>query len=217
MIQGYARLHRSAPDARRRSYGEGSMRALLERPVSRPRIGPSTTFLGWLSGDRLPEPRQSVGIFAAVSRREGWTGAGPEAITSKGRGPNSATVAARERTSCAQNGPLAQIGGLDDAARGLQVLLDEPTLRERLLQSLVNGATPYELLQRDRQGRLPLYRVGSLNHNSALGAVDARWARALVYSDPAMTSWSKFCRDMLSDREPWESRRLFPAHHGEGG
>ncbi len=206
MIQAFARLHRSAPDVRRPSYGDGSRHVLLVRPVRRLRIQLSTTFLGWVPGDRLPELRGSVDLFASVSRPDSWIGAAAEAMTSPGPVPSPATVAARERISGAQNGSLAETGDLDVSVRGVQVLPGDPILRETLFESLVTGATPYELLRRGRHRRSALDRVGTLNPDTAPGAVGTPSARAHVHPDTAMTSWNKFCRDMCDDREPWESK-----------
>lgn len=132
VITAFARLHGSGSDARLLIYGDGPRRELLERQVTRLGIGRSTTFLGWIARERLPELLRSVDLFVSMSRSESWGGAVAEAMASGVAVLSAANTGARDQIRSGENGLLVDIGDVDRCERSLQLLLGDTNLRERL-------------------------------------------------------------------------------------
>ncbi len=82
VIEAFAPLQRSGAYPQL-PIGGGPRCVPLEGPVGRPSLEQSTTFLGWVPRDRLPEFSRSMDRFVSISRSESWDVAETEVMASR--------------------------------------------------------------------------------------------------------------------------------------
>jgi glycosyltransferase involved in cell wall biosynthesis len=123
--------------------GDGELRASLERRAAE--LAVDVTFTGFVQGDALLECYAATDIFALVSRREPWgvvvneaaAFALPLVLTDR-------VGAAADLLVPGENGELVRSGDVEQQARVLALLADDPERRERFGRRSLELVEPWD-------------------------------------------------------------------------
>ncbi len=191
VIEAFAGLQRSGVRARLLVYGDGPRRELLESQATRLGIEGSTTFLGWVARQSLPELLRSVDVFVSMSRSESVGVAVAEAMASGVAVLSAANIGAREQIRSGETGLLVDVGDIGACERGLRALLDDAGLRRRLGAAGARWARSHvhpEVVSK-AWGNLYQDVLSEPRKSSSLASYDAckggaRWTSQMVRSAP---------------------------------
>ncbi len=132
LIQAFARVIRTHPDAILAMVGDGPSRADLERQVSEMALSKNVTFAGMVAGSDVREWMQASDVFALVSSLEGLPCSLIEAMSV---GLSAVVTDIPANTQLIEHGVEGLVAPLkDDAAlaAGLTQLIEDPALRCRM-------------------------------------------------------------------------------------